>query len=351
MTNGASGGLMLAAAACLAGLDPARMERLPDTRGLPNEMIIARSHRSGYDHALRAVGARLVEVGLPDPLPWEIEAAISPRTAAIAFSAGFSRLDLARRSASWRTVTACRSSWTRPRNCPPPRTSAPSSRPGPTWSPSRAARRSAGRNAGNPLRSQGPDRRRGPPALGHGRALGPLRPAAALIDRDRLAGVPNHGIGRGCKVGKEEIVGLVTALELYVRQDHEAQMREWEAWARPSRTASQAWPASRSRRSPRLQRNSLRSADLAGPRSRPQGLAVAQALKDGRSLRPPRRERCPPRAAGDQSRESHRRRGRGDRRTAAKGLRFAVRHGLCGRGRIAAHAVGRSGITATRSGT
>src|SRR3712207_3064651 len=42
-TAGAAAGLMLAAAACIAKLDPARMNRLPDTAGLPNEVIIARS--------------------------------------------------------------------------------------------------------------------------------------------------------------------------------------------------------------------------------------------------------------------------------------------------------------------
>src|SRR4051812_20823557 len=84
VTNGAAGGLVLGMAAILAGHDVARMQALPDTGGMPNEVIIARSHRSGYDHSLRAAGARLVEVGFGDPAPWEIEAAITDRTAAVA---------------------------------------------------------------------------------------------------------------------------------------------------------------------------------------------------------------------------------------------------------------------------
>ena len=137
------GGLMLGMAACLTGLDLARMERLPDTRHIPNEVIIARSHRSGYDHALRAVGARLVEVGLPEPSPWEIEAAISPRTAAIAFSAGFSPLDLA--AVCELAASARRAGARRRRGGAPPRVEPPRlhRRRAPTWSSSPAARRSA----------------------------------------------------------------------------------------------------------------------------------------------------------------------------------------------------------------
>jgi len=56
-------GLQLAAAACLAGLDIRRMELLPDTSNIPNEIVTQRIHRNGYDHALRAAGSKLVEVG------------------------------------------------------------------------------------------------------------------------------------------------------------------------------------------------------------------------------------------------------------------------------------------------
>ena len=76
----------------------ARIDRLPDTAGLPNVIILPRSHRNGYDHALRAAGARIVEVGVAertrDPQPWEIAAAITERTVALAFSVGFSPLKL-----------------------------------------------------------------------------------------------------------------------------------------------------------------------------------------------------------------------------------------------------------------
>ena len=63
VTSGASAALTLAAAASIAGLDVALMNRLPDTGGMNNEIIVHRAHRNDYDHALRAAGARLVEVG------------------------------------------------------------------------------------------------------------------------------------------------------------------------------------------------------------------------------------------------------------------------------------------------
>ncbi|HEY7907966.1 MAG TPA: hypothetical protein VIC60_03790, partial [Thermomicrobiales bacterium] len=61
-TGGAEAGLLLATAGILAGTDPIKIERLPDTSGMKNEEIIHRAHRNGYDHALRAAGARVVEV-------------------------------------------------------------------------------------------------------------------------------------------------------------------------------------------------------------------------------------------------------------------------------------------------
>ena len=72
------------------------MERLPDTEGMPNEVIMFRAHRTGYDHAIRAAGARIVEVGFNDRSmgsgvrgleDWEMAAAINSRTVAIAYAA------------------------------------------------------------------------------------------------------------------------------------------------------------------------------------------------------------------------------------------------------------------------
>src|SRR5438067_10017950 len=66
VTSGAAAGLLLGTAACVTGLDPGKMNRLPDTTGMKNEVLIPRSHRNFYDHAVRAVGVKLVEIGIAD---------------------------------------------------------------------------------------------------------------------------------------------------------------------------------------------------------------------------------------------------------------------------------------------
>ena len=53
------------------------------------------------------------------------------------------------------------------------------------------------------------------------------RPPAQLIDKTQLPGAPQHGIGRPCKVGKEEIVGLLTALRIFVEEDPDQRRQRW----------------------------------------------------------------------------------------------------------------------------
>src|SRR5262245_10595402 len=96
IASGAAACLLLATAACVTGLEPSRMARLPDTTGMKNEVIMVRSQRNFYDHAVRAAGVKIVEVGLPDRYAgagvrdaeaWEIADAITERTAAIFYVA------------------------------------------------------------------------------------------------------------------------------------------------------------------------------------------------------------------------------------------------------------------------
>ena len=96
VTSGAAAALTLATAACLTGMDAAAMDRLPDTDGMAREVVMCRHHRTGYDHAIRAAGARIREVGFNDRAmgagvrgvePWEIAAAIGPATVAVAYAA------------------------------------------------------------------------------------------------------------------------------------------------------------------------------------------------------------------------------------------------------------------------
>jgi len=96
VTSGAAAGLVLATAACVTGMDPGKMNRLPDTSGMKNEVIMPRSHRNFYDHAVRSVGVKLIEVGIPDRFSgagvrdteaWEIADAMTDQTAAIVYVA------------------------------------------------------------------------------------------------------------------------------------------------------------------------------------------------------------------------------------------------------------------------
>jgi D-glucosaminate-6-phosphate ammonia-lyase len=235
VTSGAAAGLLVGAAACIAGLDPVKMAKLPDTDGMRNEFIIARSHRNSYDHGVRTAGARLVEVGLPDRLTgcgvrdteaWEIEAAIGDRTAGILYLArADSRPDLA---SVVRVAHAAKI---------PVLVDAAAEVP-----PASNLRRfieqgadlvvfSGGKGIGGPSASGilcGRRRLVGS-ALLQQLDLDSLyegwHPPVQLIDKRDLPGVPRHGVGRPCKVGKEQIVGLMTALIRFTQEDDETRNR------------------------------------------------------------------------------------------------------------------------------
>jgi len=84
VTSGAAAALTLGTAACLARFDVNRMNRLPDTSGMPDEFIVHRAHRNDYDHAVRAAGAEFVEVGFGYyTFAYEVESAIATRTAGL----------------------------------------------------------------------------------------------------------------------------------------------------------------------------------------------------------------------------------------------------------------------------
>lgn len=229
VTSGASAALTLAAAACLAGFDAGRMNRLPDTDGIPNEIVVHRSHRNDYDHALRTAGARFVEVGFSYyTFPYEIDQAITDRTVALYYQAGgdgtVMPLDeftsLAHRREKPVIVDAAA-------ELPP------------------AANLRAYIEAGADLVAfSGGKHLRGPQCTGILCGRADLILSAALQHQDmdvfpstwplrnliadgRVAGPPHHGVGRGFKVGKEEIAGLVAALGLYRERDAEKELRQW----------------------------------------------------------------------------------------------------------------------------
>ncbi len=237
VTSGAAAGLLLGTAACVTGPDPGKMNRLPDTEGMKNEVIMSRSQRNFYDHAIRSVGVKLVEVGIADRYSgagvrdteaWEIADAITDRTAAVCYVA-------------------------HPRSLPPLEEVVEVAHAHGVPVIVDAAGQLPPRSNLQAFISQGADlvAFSGGKAIGGPQSSGILcgrrdlimcvalqhldmdvlkpqwDPPVSLIDKSVLPGAPHHGIGRPCKVGKEQIVGLLTALEHFAGEHLEARAAAW----------------------------------------------------------------------------------------------------------------------------
>jgi L-seryl-tRNA(Ser) seleniumtransferase len=88
VTPGAAAALVLGTAACMAGADPDKIARLPDTTGLPNTVLIQAGHHYHYERVVTVPGAKLVEVGAPaGTTAAQLEAALGPNVATILFPA------------------------------------------------------------------------------------------------------------------------------------------------------------------------------------------------------------------------------------------------------------------------
>lgn len=239
VTAGASAGLTLATAACVAGLDVAKMDRLPNTSapGMKNEVVVQKAHRNAYDHAIRLAGVTFVEVGtLGFPggggtWAWQVAEAITDRTAAVFWpvldSPGTVPLDEVCRIAHAHGV--------------PVIVDASAALP-----PVENLRRFIAEGA-DLVTFSGGKAIRGPQASGILAGRRDLIESVALqhqdmdvfaetwtlrrryLDTGILAGPPHQGLGRGFKVGKEEIVGLVVALQRFVNRDQAADQAHWRS--------------------------------------------------------------------------------------------------------------------------
>ncbi len=225
ITSGAAAALTLGSAAMLARLDPDRMDHLPETLDGPSEIIVLASHRNPYDHLVRAAGARLVACATMDAM----HMAIGPATAGAFFHGQAEALGppidafvaTAHEHGLPVLVDASMSL--------PPRSN---------------LRRFI--DAGADLVAfSGGKTIRGPQASGFlaGRAELILSVALqhqdmdvraatwarrALLESGVLSRPPQHGIGRSMKTGKEEIVGLLVALERYAERDEASERRGWD---------------------------------------------------------------------------------------------------------------------------
>jgi D-glucosaminate-6-phosphate ammonia-lyase len=225
VTSGAQAAIVLSVAACITGLDAEKMNRLPQTSGLRNEVVMARLHRNHYDHAVEAAGGRIVEAGGDHDCPLDaLSSRINASTAAILYLPGKEdQLNLpevvavARRHGVSVIVDAAGC-------CDEPRNLTRFVQQG-----------------GDLVCFSGGKYIRGPQSSGFVCGRRQLISAIAwqhldmdftpavwtappeLLCADDLEFIPRQGIGRGYKAGKEEIVGLLTALRLYFDRDHSAE--------------------------------------------------------------------------------------------------------------------------------
>lgn len=212
VTGGAAAGLLLGTAACIAGDDPAKIERLPDTAGMKNEAIMFRAHRNGYDQSVRAAGARIVEVGYGHgTLPHHLEGAITERTALVVY--------LVSPWASRGALTLHETCAIAHHHAVPVLVDAAAALP-----PEENLRRFIAEGADLVTFSGGK-------GITGPQSSGILAGRADLIAAAALNGSPQHSVGRAAKAAKEDIVGLMVALERYLQRDHAADLARWQAQA------------------------------------------------------------------------------------------------------------------------
>lgn len=203
VTSGCAAAMKHFTAACLTGGDPEKLLRIPDLTGfIKAEVIIPRSSRNVYDHAIRNMGVTIIEVNNPA----ELEKAINSRTAMIYIMTG--PPNDKDKELSLEVIASI----AKPHGVPILADAAAENLTIPPIHISRGATAVA---------------------YSGGKAIcGPQCAGILLGPKDLLmsawqAGAPHHGPGRDNKVGKEEIMGMIAAVEAWTKRDHEA---EWNLW-------------------------------------------------------------------------------------------------------------------------
>ncbi len=203
VTNGCCAALTHCTAACIAGTNPERMQRVPDLSGLKDEVIIPEYSRNVYDDAIRMLGVKVIEV---KERP-ELDSAFNERTAMVYILAG-------------------------------PGDTGPLG----TQAVSEVARR---HNvpvivdaAAEVLTIPNVHLQRGATAVAYsgGKCIRGPQSAGLLLGEKNLLraawanSAPHHAFGRSLKVGKEEIMGMLAAVETWKKRDYDAEMRLWQDW-------------------------------------------------------------------------------------------------------------------------
>jgi uncharacterized pyridoxal phosphate-dependent enzyme len=204
VTSGAAAAIQSGLAGILTGDNEKLIQQLPDLTGMKSEVIIQKSHRNPFDHQLRSTGIKLIEVETRD----ELRQAVNDRTAMMHFSnfanaAGQIKVD------EWVKLA-------KQYNVPCMNDAAADTPPvSHLWDYT---------NMGYDLVTfSGGKAMRGP------QCAGLLIGRKDLVAYALLNNSPHEDtLGRSQKVGKEEIIGMVKALELYLKEDHDALAREWQ---------------------------------------------------------------------------------------------------------------------------
>src|SRR3954447_20475889 len=204
VTNGCAAGLTHCTSAAIAGGNPERMQRLPNLAGLKSEVIIPEYSHNVYDHAIRMLGVKLIIVRNKA----ELDAAFNERTAMAYILAG--------PQDDGPLGTRVVAEATRRHNVPLVVDAAAEVL---TVKPNVHLDRGA-----NVVAYSGGKCLRGPQA--GGMLLGEKK----WLQAAWINSAPHHAFGRSLKVGKEEIMGMLAAVEMWVKRDHKAEWAMWESW-------------------------------------------------------------------------------------------------------------------------
>src|SRR5271167_2491092 len=204
VTSGAAAAMQSGLAGILTGDNPKFIQQIPDLTGMKSEVIIQKSHRNPFDHQLRSTGVKLVVIETRE----ELRQAVNERTAMMHFSnfanaAGQIKVD------EWPKLA-------KQYNVPCMNDAAADTPPvSHLWDYT---------NLGYDLVTfSGGKAMRGP------QCAGLLIGREDMVANALLNNSPHEDtLGRSQKVGKEEIVGMVKALELFLAEDHDALAKEWQ---------------------------------------------------------------------------------------------------------------------------
>src|SRR6058998_1829768 len=204
VTVGCAAALTHATAACVAGGNPDLHVRIPNLAGFTkDEVIIPKHSRNVYDAAVRAVGVRIIEVGAGE----ELEAAFGPRTAMVYILAG---PEADKGPLSTRAVAQLANQ----KHVPVLVDAAAEVLTVPNVHLE---------NGATLVAYSGGKCLRGP------QSAGLLLGRKDLIRAAWVHSAPHHGFGRAMKVGKEEAIGMLAAVETWVKRDHDAEWKRWTA--------------------------------------------------------------------------------------------------------------------------